>query len=201
MRKMGLKSAKERLRRAHAAVKELESATSCDARETAWSHFLLAANAVYSKLDEAARGCGKCTAWMGRKKHVRKTDELLRFIHQARNIDDHGITGTVLHSADFAIIKGPIYSIKPEIIGDRQIRYTILGGLGSVVERTDYLSLHNVTDGRHGDTFTPPENHLGAPIRPGAKPGDLTRALDVAKLGVAYFDTLVAEAATLPEHF
>ena len=46
----------------------------------------------------------------------------------------------------------------------------------------------------------PPCIHLGKLIRPGDDAKSLVRALDVARLGYAYLEALIEEAATLPVH-
>src|SRR6516165_1236564 len=120
MKAIGLDSARERLRRAHSAFERLERATTNKDRETAWSDFLLASHAVYSKLEQGSKGCGKSQAWFGRKKHERKNDELLRYIHHARNIDDHGIMGTTLAGAEIRVLEGTIYNVTP-VVQDREV--------------------------------------------------------------------------------
>lgn len=91
MEPKALAAAKVRLERARDAVARLDAATTLADMHSAWSAFLLAAAAVYSKLERGANGKGKCEAWLGKVRHLRKTDPLLSYIHQARNSDEHSI--------------------------------------------------------------------------------------------------------------
>ena len=130
MKVAGLDAARERLRRAQSALERLEQAMTNRERETAWSEFLLASHALYSKLEHGSKGCGKSEAWFGRKKHERKNDELLCYIHHARNTDDHGITGTTLAGADIRVLEGTIYDIKP-VMQDREVSFVTTGSIGA----------------------------------------------------------------------
>jgi len=86
-----LVQARQRLARANAALAELEAATNYDEAEIAWTDFLLAASTIYSKLEQGAKVSGKSQAWFGRQKKRRRDDHLLRYLHFARNSDEHGI--------------------------------------------------------------------------------------------------------------
>src|SRR5438132_1660188 len=80
-----------RLQKAKNAAERLEKAKSYEEAEDAWTDFLLAGSAIYSKLQQGAKSSSKSQAWFGIKKKERKDDELLRYIHHARNSDEHGI--------------------------------------------------------------------------------------------------------------
>jgi hypothetical protein len=55
------------------------------------SDFLIAANRIFSKLEQGSKTNGQSKAWFGRKRHERRTNPLLRYIHHARNADEHGL--------------------------------------------------------------------------------------------------------------
>lgn len=189
VRTAALKQAEARAAKARQALLELTAGKSYQRFVEAWSDFLLAHNGAFSKLEAGARGCGKSEAWFGRKKHERKTDELLRYLHQARNIDEHGLEPTTMqHSevqfsgSDFPLLgvwaDGPITSVTaPADVG---------------IEHTSWAVLVPVTDPRFGDSFAVPTMHLGAPV-PEATPAK------VAEIGLSYLDRLLAEAAKQPE--
>ena len=149
--------------------------------------------------NKGRRGCGKSQAWFGRKKHERKNDELLRYIHHARNIDDHGIMGTTLAGAEIRVLEGTIYNVTP-VVQDREVSFVTTGSLGTKAETIQYLALKIVHDDRYHDSFMPPRMHLGKPIRTEDDAKALVHALDVARLGYAYLKALIDEAATLPVH-
>jgi hypothetical protein len=74
----GLRQAWDRFHRAEAAKKDMARSSDLAALESAWNGFLLAANAVYSKLEKAASASSRSKSWFGNKKHERDQDALLR---------------------------------------------------------------------------------------------------------------------------
>ncbi len=86
-----VEQAKGRLQRAERALERLKAAANYDEAEESWSDFLLAAATIYSKLEQGSKSKGTSSGWFGRKKKERKDDPLLRFLHHARNSDEHGI--------------------------------------------------------------------------------------------------------------
>jgi hypothetical protein len=109
-----LAAARTRLARAKNAVAGLDKATTVEEMHSGWWAFLLAADGIYSKLEQGAKGTSKSEPWFGKVKHLRKTDPLLLYIHQARNSDEHGIedssftaVGTTSIHPDVTITEGP----------------------------------------------------------------------------------------------
>jgi hypothetical protein len=86
-----LVQARQRFARAEAALAHFEAATNYDEAESAWTDFLLATATIYSKLEQGAKANGKSLAWFGRQKKRRKDEQILRYLHFARNSDEHGI--------------------------------------------------------------------------------------------------------------
>jgi hypothetical protein len=70
--------AKARLRKAKKALDALKKANDFEPAEDAWSDFLLAAAAIYSKLEQGAKSKGASAGWFGRKKKERKDDPFKR---------------------------------------------------------------------------------------------------------------------------
>lgn len=91
MKPEAIQQAKDRLQAATEAVDAFKAAKDFAGAEKAWRHFLLAMGGIYSKLEQGAKGSGRSDAWFGRKKHERKKDELLRYLHFARNANEHGL--------------------------------------------------------------------------------------------------------------
>jgi hypothetical protein len=195
MRKPALDQARERLGRAAEAVRRMQNAKAYSYKDEnrAWSDFLLAASGVYSKLEQGAKGCGTSEGWFGRKKHDRKKDELLNFIHHARNTDEHGISGTTLFRSNVTTLEGRLDSVGVNIMPDGSPQVVVSGQPGSRAGVEMFTGLKMVKDSRHGDSFMPPTQHLGQPLE--ADPSVVL----VAELGLAYLEGLVAEAAKLPE--
>lgn len=74
MDKTAVSASRDNLKRAEAALHEIEAAQTLPEVEIAWSDFLVAANRVFSKLEQGAKTNGRSSAWYGRKKHERRTD-------------------------------------------------------------------------------------------------------------------------------
>ena len=91
MHSRAIEQAEIRLDRVRASTETLCLAKSYKELEIAWIDFLSASSTIYSKLEQGAKGFGKSEAWFGRKKNERRTDELLRYNHHARNSEEHGI--------------------------------------------------------------------------------------------------------------
>ena len=77
--------------RAARALRRLKSAETLEDAEEAWDFFLHSANRVYAKLRAGALGHGRSWTWFRKKLDERGTDELLVYMHHARNCDQHRI--------------------------------------------------------------------------------------------------------------
>jgi hypothetical protein len=189
MKEFALREAGSRFERAKAAFYRMQAATTHNEREAHWSDFLMMANGIYPKLEEGAKGCGKCEAWFGRKVRVRKKDELLRYLHHARNTDEHTIDGTTYQTFEFVI------GADCQAVG---IRFDEAGHIVPVQVGSDPGTVRGVTtakpvtDKRFNDTFEPPKIHLGRPIE---NAEDITV---LAQLGLTYVCDMLNEACTLP---
>src|SRR2546423_14167375 len=81
----------ERLEWAEEALADLRAAEAFPAAEKAWTAFLSAASAFFSKLEQGAKGNSTSRYWFGTKVKQRKDDAVLRYLKAARNSDEHGI--------------------------------------------------------------------------------------------------------------
>jgi len=191
MKQAAIRQANERLRRAQDALARMEQSPDVYATfERAWSDFLLACAGIYSKLEQGAKGCGISEGWFGRKKHDRKKDELLRYLHHARNVDEHGIGGTLLLYTNIRAAQGRLHGVQVTA-SDDDATFMPVGDRDAKMTVTKYVGIKAVKDTRYNDTFLPPREHLGQPLNE-------PTALDVARLGLAYLEKLVSEARQLP---
>lgn len=160
MNPAAIEQAKNRLQKAEKALAELSAAEYFDDAEDAWSDFLLAASGVYSKLEQGAKGFPKSEPWFGREKRLRKTDPLLRYIHFARNADEHGIervTDRSLENIDLKFNERRPFSAQ---MLDQHTEEPV-GEKFDVVLAGPTIKLVRVHDRRFGDYADPPEMHLG----------------------------------------
>lgn len=176
MNPVAVTQSQERLRRAREANERLQRADPIrdhnDVKD-AWSAFLIAASGVYSKLEKGAKGHSLSEPWFGRIKHERKTDPLLRYIQQARNSDEHGLSEIVTEVPGHVAVHQSPHPHGPNISITVSLK----------------LILVPVHDDAHGDTFPLPKSHLGQKIMEWPEPKDLSA------LALEYLDSLVSQAA------
>jgi hypothetical protein len=192
MKAEALQQAKSRLVRATQAIETLKTASTVEDAEAAWTDFLLAAATIYSKLEQGAKTNGKSQAWYGRKKKERRDDQLLLYLHFARNSDEHGIERVVETTTANPNLKfNERYPLKVQKLD--QITHEPVGEPGDVVIAGPTIRPVRAWDSRFGDYCDPPTEHRGAVIRGG---GDF--CYDVGIKGVAYLTELLEEAEGLP---
>ena len=189
MQRIAIEQARKRIQKARAAVAVLAQACTFSDADSAWSDFLLASGGVYSKLEQGAKGSGQSEAWFGRKKHDRKHDPLLNYIHHARNAEEHSIKSTTSHHSGSFAVKGSGHYRFDGVIGtETNLKITHLCGEPPNIEITHpHVKLITVRDIRYDDRFNPPTSHLGEDLRDQSP-------LGVATLALSYFEALVAEA-------
>jgi hypothetical protein len=171
MKRIAYKQADEKLQRAEAAVDELRHlrhGIRLAAIDSAWRDFLIAANTIYSKLEVGAKDATS-KSWFDRKKHERRTDPLLQYLHHARNADEHGIE----------------HRITTHLGGIIAVEVWKRGQPKPPQGRLPTVKLMPVKD--RGVTYSLPLEHLGKPI--------VTQTpLSLAELGLVYLRELVKEA-------
>jgi hypothetical protein len=198
MNHQAITKAQSRLRVAKKAASDLDTCENFEAFDDVWYTFLTAAKNIYTVLEQGAKGSPQSRQWFAGKQRERRADPLLQYIYQARNDDEHGLDPVVkripgrmeigrqapgyssnISGTNLRIVKGDIsydtlvsHDGKPILIEQEPARVL----LAKVVTR--------------GVTFDPPTEHLGVPLTDLSPPS-------VAKLAVAYLDSLVEAAAKL----
>jgi hypothetical protein len=197
MDSQAVEQAKGRLQRADKALYALKTATNYDEAEEAWSDFLLAAATIYSKLEQGSKSNGTSSGWFGRKKKERKDDPLLRFLHHARNSDEHGIERVAERGGNPRDLGGkPLMfnEYREHVIQDIRDPKTgeiKLQNIPAILHGPS-LTMIRVHDRRFGDYCDPPTEHMGKTIEL-----EDNSLIGVAALGLAHLSNLVAEAEKL----
>lgn len=205
MKRVALQKATEHLELAKAAVDQMKQATNFNAYERAWSQFLSQASRIYNKIEQGAKGCNASEPWFGNKKHERRKDPLLSYIHHARDCEEHTIDHTAAIAADG--IMGLMendgdFSISCDVMVDENGRqhYRNIVAKGPDGEDLPYelinakLALLTVRDKRYGDKFAPPAMHRAHPIVD-------TTPRGVAQLALTYMEEMLNEAAQFPMRY
>lgn len=204
MKALALIRATEHLALAKAEVETLKMEFGPTAYSQSWSRFLSQVSRFYSKLEQGAKGCDVSTPWFGSKKHQRRTDPLLTYVHHARNCDEHGLDYVIAKTGSQLIvtIKDDAKEVRTslEMMVDHYGKVHIRNPQTTTPESIENMELTEprmelvaVKDGRSMRTFDPPKMHLGMPIVECAPP-------DVAKLTIVYLEGVLDEASKLPVH-
>lgn len=168
MNPVAVTHAKLRLAKAEKAANAIISSRSYAESEEAWIDFLMATSAIYSKLEQGAKGFSKSEPWFGRKKKERKDDPLLRFLHFARNSAEHGIEPiSKLTDGDNSPFYGQLgFNQRSPIKVQKLNKITMLpeGPEMPAVQSGPTLKAIRANDTRFNDFCDPPRTHFGNKI-------------------------------------
>lgn len=197
MEPSAIAQARARLVKAEKALASFEAATTLEDAEEAWSDFLLAASTIYSKLEQGSKGHNRSAPWFGKKKKERRDDDLLRYLHFARNSDEHGIqrvsatTGPNFRGDGRAMRFNEREYVKMQKVNRQSGEPE--GPLIDGVLAGPTLKPVRATDSRYGDYCDPPEIHLGEAIK-------YCSFVDgLAKAAIPYLRQLIEEAQELAD--
>ena len=188
--------ARSRLRIATKSLDELKAATNHQDFADTWYTFLTAAKNVYTSLEQASKDTPQCRQWFGAQKALRKSDELLQYLFQARDDEEHGVeSATELQEASIGIGANKpgfstsmhIRSLSFDTNGVMSLDATSYDGKPILVEVTPAHSILKPVVGRGNIKYDPPTGHLGKPLRD-------NKPIIVAELGLSYLTSLVDQA-------
>ena len=168
--------------------------------EISWSDLLLAGNGIFSKLEQGSKANGKATGWFGRVKKVRKDDQLLSYMHHARNAEEHSIEDVTKRMQAGQATLTFREPFDPEKLDGTKIAIDATSGPGHVLVSSSNeelistkmydkpaIALARVKDPRFSDHFDSPYEHLGTKLRDQSP-------LAIGRLFVDYLTTLIEEA-------
>jgi hypothetical protein len=192
MDNLAIELAAARLEKAERAMQAFENATNYDEAEDAWTDFLLATGAIYSKLGNGAKGNGKSLAWFGTKKKLRKDDPVLRYLHYARNSEEHGLQRLTARHPDANWESGPIpfgkrISLGPATIHDGETN-EVKAGPFEAFAYGPRVALIRACDDRFHDFCDPPYGYEGIVA---------DDPLELARVALPMFEAIIEEARKL----
>lgn len=204
MKQKALTKAAEHLELAKTAIEKLDLANGPKAYRIAWSDFLSQASRIYNTLEQGAKGCNASEPWYGRKRHERRKDPLLSYIHHARDSDEHGIDYVVAEtgsSANVRLVDGAkeihaSFELMVDSTGKphvRNVQSTTPEAIAAIELTEPRMELVTAKDSRTGNKFEPPEMHQGRPIVFNSPP-------TVASYALVYLEAMLDEAGQLPAH-
>jgi hypothetical protein len=151
-----------------------------------WRSFLYSFTRIYNALKTGSRGDPKSEAWFGILVNKQRKDQLLSYIHQARNSEDHGIE-EVTEKVGIKVI-----STDPRaVVGTDGVSVTIPEDMPVGVEFAQLVApsvrLKDVEDKRYRTTFPVPEFHLDQRL-------SNNEPITIARLAVKYISEVIDEA-------
>lgn len=184
-----IRHAKARLIQAEAAAAGLMAAASFDGLESKWTDFLVAAASIFTKLEQGAKRFAPSELWFRQIRTLRRNDPLLRYLHHARNANEHGIQDTAHRKAVGAVIEFPngkeavLRVDSPDVIFEQQET----GGapIKRIIRYTDLVPIFD-----RGVKYDPPTEHLGEAI-------DTRDPAKISAMALEYLRRIVAEGEKL----
>ena len=154
-----------------------------------WWTFIRAVSDVWRALQIGAGRSGSSRDWINSKTAERDGDELLSYLHHARNSEEHGLeySGGLRHPDPLAVARAMDQSNASPETSPEAVRASI-----ELLFLTPRFALRPVSD-RSGVTIPAPRIHLGQPIdgNPTPAPGH------VVFLAITYLRKLVTGAEAL----
>jgi hypothetical protein len=161
-----------------------------------WSNFLSAANSVYEALKKGKKGSQQSEVWFAQKRRERRVDELLNYLHHARNASEHGLYAVLEKGPEPRgedVFKGCGEKWDSEWTDEGYV--ALLTEPDGTTRRAQFTPpdyrLIRVYDDRSDTWFAPPTEHLGKPLQS-------TTPLAVGKLWLDYLARMIDEAEALP---
>lgn len=163
----------------------LSESTSVDQSEALWKQFLRHLERVWLKCESHFGRSPKWNGWQGQFLTKRKKDPLLRYLHNARNADEHTVTNIVDKNPDSFKI-GPVG-------GNGRLRYLAIYGDHYEYDADGHvdvsfvpgqLKLLPVTN--RSNVYPPPTEHLGKSL-------DGATVVEIARAGLNFYHDVVVQ--------
>ena len=173
--------------KASAEIEGMRRAASLDVFEDHWKSYLNRLERIWNKASHHYGKSPKWNGWKGRYEQLRKKDELLSYLINARGADEHTVNAIVSREP------GGI-GINPTEGNSLFLEeMTIQNGVISIKSpqklRVDFIpaktKLIPITN--RGRTYPAPTTHLGKPI-------DATDVIHVAEMGAEFYEKLLTDA-------
>ncbi|OXE36439.1 MAG: hypothetical protein CGW95_07685 [Phenylobacterium zucineum] len=170
----------------------MEQAVAFSTLDESWSNFLVAVKLVFAKLGAGARGDPTSEGWFARVQGEQRADPLLKFLYHARNAEEHGLDRSIEHAYDIRVVEGVRLEVNAILEPNGDVTFRNIHDAGQVVHFPLKGTPKAITDGRSGQIFAPPTEHLGLSMTDPSIFG-------IARAAVAYLARLVGDAQRLPQ--
>jgi hypothetical protein len=191
-----LQKAKDRFLSARSSLKNLDSSKDYASARRFWYEFLIASNGVFSVLEQGAKDNSKSNNWYAKLRRQRKDDQLLRYLHHARNADEHNVPSVTEHGpgeivfldggnsiATIEEIAGIVGTFRTKSKGAIDLK-----NVNQIRIYPEHAKLIGVVD--RGVRYEPPAEHLGHKIED-------CRPAVVASLMIQFIEAMINDAEAL----
>lgn len=156
-----------------------------------WFTFLTAFKSTYTALEQGSKISPQSRQWFGAKSTLRRGDELLQYLYQARNDEEHGLDqGTKAVPGRMTLQLTVPDSLQIDLSNvqvDNGMARLPDGQLAKVIEQqSPHIALVPVCDRDKSKTHPVPTRHLGLPVEDQSP-------LNIAQHALAYLAGMVKE--------
>lgn len=186
-----MKPVETEIRIAETAVKRMEGSASLEEIEDEWKNFLAALERIWKKVERVCQPqVNTFQPWQGQYIRLRRKDQLLRYLKNARDAEDHTIYQTLqkMESENLITIGGPgdFVSIKKLAVNNGKIIEYNGSHSPKFIYKPERLELARVKNS--SKWYNPPSSHLGIPI-------DDQNPIAIARLGLKFYKEFSKQAA------
>jgi hypothetical protein len=175
-----LKHPKSELKAAQNSFENMKNSNSFEEFEEHWKTYLFCIEKVWNKTERCCAEFGNFQPWQGQYKTLRKKDELLQYLKQARDTDIHSIQ-------DISTLKKSRLQINPVNKGEHYIEKMVIAngqlqhyeGDPIKVEFTPATIKANRVK-NNGRWYNPPKAHLGVQL-------SSKHPVEIAQHGIAFY--------------
>ena len=177
------------------ARRKLEEIKACrDVRQTAelWSELLMRIQRTYAKLEQGSKRTTS-EGWFAAVKRLRQSDDLLKYVSEARHVDEHGVERIVAR-------RDGSFALKAKHSGTIFIKSMTVGPSGITIDRDAAEHFDFVVEAasvtlvdvraRDGSIVPVPKRHLENAV-------SSTALVDIGELAVSFWEAQVAKAQTM----
>ncbi|TKS57850.1 MAG: hypothetical protein EWM72_03425 [Nitrospira sp.] len=185
--KSPLYNSRKELDIARQAIDGMRCAQSFIQFEQAWQDFLVRLERAWNKTKDVFSD-SQYAPWRGQHEHMRNSDQLLRYLKQARDAEEHTVCETISKElGGIGINPSSGNSLHIEHMTINRGKITIRGAKPGIAV-TVYLDRVKLMPAiSRGVVTLPPEEHLGQPFYG-------TNPMEVAEAGLIYYERMIRDA-------
>lgn len=170
------------------SVQRMSNAQSFEELEQGWTALLTHLDRVWNKAEDHHRKSPKWKNWQAKYVNLRRTDPLLSYLINARNVNEHSIADITQRHAGGVAFRSANPD-EPLILKNFKVENGVMS-----VESAENAIVHFIAAGvqplavaNRGRTYNPPTEHLGNPI-------DAVNAVGIATAGAAFYEQFLTDA-------